>query len=40
MQQMQVQGWKLGSSANYQRKTALYEQDALDFVQITQPDEY
>ena len=38
--QMQAQGWQVGRSAHYQRPTALYEQDALDFVQTTQPDEW
>lgn len=38
--QMQAHGWQLGQSANYQRETALYEQDALAFVQNTQPDEW
>ena len=39
IQQMLAQGWKLGRSAYYQRETALYEQDALDFVRYTQPQE-
>ena len=38
--QMQAQGWKLGRSADYQRETALYEQDTLDFVQSTQPEQW
>lgn len=38
--QMQAHGWQLGSSANYQAQTALYEQDVLDFVQSTQPQEW
>ena len=38
--QMQAQGWKLGRSAHYQRETALYEQDALDFVHSTQPEQW
>lgn len=38
--QMQVHGWQLGLASGYQRETALYEQDALDFVQSTQPDEW
>lgn len=38
--QMQAQGWKLGRSAHYQRETALYEQDALDFVRSTQPEQW
>ena len=35
--QMQAQGWQLGRASGYQQETALYEQDALDFVQKTQP---
>ena len=38
--QMQAQGWQVGRSAHYQRPTALYEQDALDFVQTTQLEEW
>ena len=38
--QMQAHGWQLGQSSHYQRETALYEQDALDFVKATQPDEW
>lgn len=38
--QMQVQGWHFGSPSGYQAETALYEQDVLDFVQITQPQEW
>ncbi|WP_367109575.1 type I restriction endonuclease subunit R [uncultured Psychrobacter sp.] len=38
--QMQAQGWQLGKSANYQADTALYEQDVLDFIKTTQPDEW
>ena len=35
--QMQTHGWQLGQSLHYQRATALYEQDVLNFVQTTQP---
>ena len=38
--QMQAHGWQLGLASGYQRETALHEQDALDFVQTTQPDEW
>lgn len=38
--QMQTQGWQLGSPSGYQAETALYEQDVLDFVQTTQPQEW
>ena len=38
--QMQAQGWQLGSPSGYQAETALYEQDALNFVQTTQPKEW
>ncbi len=38
--QMQVHGWQLGLASGYQRETALYEQDVLEFVQSTQPDEW
>lgn len=38
--QMQAYGWQLGHASSYQRETALYEQDALNFVQTTQPDEW
>ncbi|MDN3398866.1 type I restriction endonuclease [Psychrobacter sp. APC 3426] len=38
--QMQTQGWQLGTPSNYTAQTALYEQDALNFVQITQPQEW
>ena len=37
--QMQAHGWQLGSPSDYQAETALYEQDALDFVRDTQPQE-
>ncbi|MBP2281011.1 type I restriction enzyme R subunit [Psychrobacter sp. PL19] len=38
--QMQVTGWQLGHASGYQAETALYEQDVLDFVQTTQPQEW
>ncbi|WP_413518973.1 type I restriction endonuclease subunit R [Psychrobacter glacincola] len=38
--QMQAQGWQLGSPSGYTAETALYEQDVLDFVQGTQPQEW
>lgn len=38
--QMQAHGWQLGQSVQYQQETALYEQDVLDFVQTTQPQEW
>ena len=38
--QMQTQGWQLGQASGYQAETALYEQDMLDFVQTTQPQEW
>ncbi len=38
--QMQTQGWQLGTPSSYQAETALYEQDVLDFVQTTQPQEW
>ncbi|MGM8885208.1 type I restriction endonuclease subunit R [Psychrobacter sp. 1U2] len=38
--QMQAQGWQLGNPSGYQAETALYEQDVLDFVQTTQPQEW
>ncbi len=38
--QMRTQGWQLGKPSDYQEDTALYEQDVLDFVQKTQPQEW
>lgn len=38
--QMQAQGWQLGNPSGYTAETALYEQDVLDFVQTTQPQEW
>lgn len=40
VQQMLAQGWQLGSSLNYNRETALYEEDVLSFVQQTQAEEW
>lgn len=38
--QMQAQGWQLGNPSGYTAETALCEQDVLDFVQTTQPQEW
>ncbi|WP_252895631.1 hypothetical protein [Photobacterium phosphoreum] len=38
--QMVANGWKLGKSDRYDRKRALYCEDALHFVQTTQPKEW
>ena len=38
--QMQAQGWQMGTPSSYTAETALYEQDVLDFVQTTQPQEW
>ena len=38
--QLQAHGWQLGNPSAYQSETALYEQDVLDFVQTTQPQEW
>ncbi|KER02353.1 hypothetical protein LGZ99_21545 [Photorhabdus temperata] len=35
---LQSQGWQVGTSANYDRERALYPEDALTYVQETQPD--
>ena len=40
VRQMQTQGWQLGHASGYQAETAIYEQDVLDFVQSTQPQEW
>ena len=40
IQQMLKQGWCLGDPQGYNRETALYEQDVLDFVKLTQSDEW
>ncbi|MDW5287024.1 DEAD/DEAH box helicase family protein [Alteromonas macleodii] len=38
--QMLANGWQLGQPENYNRESALYEQDVLTFVQETQPKEW
>ena len=38
--QMVSNGWKTGKSEGYDRERALYSQDALTFVQITQPQQW
>ena len=38
--QMQSHGWQVGGASGYTAETALYEQDVLDFVQTTQPQEW
>jgi type I restriction enzyme R subunit len=38
--QMCANGWVAGSSSNYQRETALYQQDVLDFIQKTQAKQW
>uniref|UniRef100_UPI003566A989 type I restriction endonuclease subunit R n=1 Tax=Pseudoalteromonas nigrifaciens TaxID=28109 RepID=UPI003566A989 len=40
VRQMQTQGWQVGYASGYTAETALYEQDVLDFVQTTQPQEW
>ncbi len=40
IQQMLAQGWQLGTPQGYNRETALYEQDVLDFVQQTQAQDW
>ena len=40
VRQMQTHGWQLGYASGYTAETALYEQDVLDFVQTTQPQEW
>ncbi len=37
IKQMIEGGWKLGDSAHYNRKLALYTSDCLDYVKTTQP---
>ncbi|EXA88023.1 putative type I restriction enzyme [Acinetobacter baumannii 1267820] len=37
---MLAQGWQLGTPQGYNRETALYEQDVLDFVQQTQSQDW
>lgn len=38
--QMLVNGWQLGQPENYNRESALYEQDVLAFIKETQPKEW
>lgn len=38
--QMQAHGWQLGRASGYQAERALYEQDVLDSLQTTQPQEW
>ncbi len=38
--QMEDRGWIRGKTDGYDRERALYSQDALAFVQITQPQEW
>lgn len=38
--QMLVSGWQLGLPENYNRESALYEQDVLAFIKETQPKEW
>ncbi|EGK11764.1 type I restriction endonuclease subunit R [Psychrobacter sanguinis] len=38
--EMVANGWVQGTNSDYQRETALYERDALDYVQRTQADEW
>ncbi|MCE1242041.1 DEAD/DEAH box helicase family protein [Oryzomicrobium sp.] len=40
LRQLQAHGWRLGSSAHYHRELALYAEDALAFVQETQPAQW
>ena len=40
VRQMQAHRWQLGNPSDYTAETALYEQDVLDFVQTTQPQEW
>lgn len=40
LNQMLQGGWVLGTPEGYNRETALYEQDVLDFVKSTQADEW
>jgi type I restriction enzyme R subunit len=38
--QMEAKGWICGKTDGYDRERALYSQDALTFVQTTQPQEW
>jgi type I restriction enzyme R subunit len=38
--QMEAKGWVCGKTDGYDRERALYSQDALTFVQTTQPQEW
>ena len=38
--QMEAKGWIRGTNNGYDRERALYSQDALTFVQTTQPQEW
>lgn len=38
--QMQAHGWQLGANKDYNRQTALIEQDLLNFVQKTQANQW
>lgn len=38
--ELQAGGWQLGTSANYNREMALYPEDAIGFVQDTQPKQW
>jgi type I restriction enzyme R subunit len=40
LRQLQAQGWLLGASERYNRELALYPEDALGFVQETQPAQW
>ena len=40
IQQMQAQGWQLGSGVGYDRENALYTVDLLRFIQSSQADEW
>ncbi|MBO1530580.1 type I restriction endonuclease subunit R [Psychrobacter sp. F1192] len=40
IKEMVASGWVQGVASGYQRDTALYERDALDYVQRTQPQEW
>ena len=40
LNQMQAHGWLLGTNSGYDRDSALYSQDALEYVQHTQPKQW